>query len=97
MGLFSLKKEKVMRVIKVNAYEYKELNQDAKHEVVYWLDQDPIDYETEDEQGNTVREIEYFSDMEEQDIQEHCEANEYLFSKFGKCVHHLEVKEKEKV
>jgi hypothetical protein len=82
-----------MRQIKVNAYEYSELNQDAKHEVVYWLDEHPLDYETEDEQGNTIREIEYFSDMDEEDIQEHCEINEYLFDKFGKCVHHLEVKE----
>ena len=82
-----------MKVIKVNAYEYKELNQDAKHEVVHWLDEIPLDYETEDEHGNTIKEIEYFSDMKEQDIQEHCEINEYLFSKFGKCVHHLEVKE----
>jgi hypothetical protein len=31
--------------------------------------------------------------MEDIDIQEHCEANEYLFSKTGKCVHHLEIKE----
>jgi hypothetical protein len=95
MGLYSLKKEKVMKVIKVNAYEYSELNQDAKHEVVHWLDEMPLDYETEDEQGNTIREIEYFSDMDEEDIQEHCEINEYLFDKFGKCVHHLEVKESE--
>lgn len=82
-----------MKQIKVNAYEYSELNTDAKREVVYWLDQFPLDYETEDEQGNTIIEYEYFSDMEDIDIIEHCEANEYLFDKFGKCIHHLEVKE----
>ena len=82
-----------MKQIKVNAYEYSELNTDAKHEVVYWLDQFPLEYETEDEQGNTIIEYEYFSDMEDIDIIEHCEANEYLFDKFGKCIHHLEVKE----
>ena len=59
-----------MKQIKVNAYEYSELNQDAKHEVVHWLDEMPLDYETEDEHGNTIIEIEYFSEMEEQDIQE---------------------------
>ena len=59
-----------MKVIKVNAFEFKELNQNAKHEVIHWLDQDPIDYETEDEQGNIIQELEYYSDMEEEDIQE---------------------------
>ena len=84
-----------MKQIKVNAYEYSELNQEAKHEVVYWLDETPLDYETEDEHGNTIKEIEYFSDMEEQDIQEHCEINEYLFSSLGKPIHNLEIKESE--
>ena len=84
-----------MKVIKVNAFEFKELNQNAKNEVIHWLDQDPLDYETEDEQGNTIKELEYYSDMEEEDIQEHCEINEYLFNKLGKCIHHLEIKESE--
>ena len=30
--------------------------------------------------------------MEDIDIIEHCEANEYLFDKFGKCIKYLEVK-----
>ena len=84
-----------MKQIKVNAYKYSELKQDAKHEVICWLDQNPIDYETEDEQGNNIIEYEYFSDMEDIDIIEHCEANEYLFDKYGNRVHHLEVKESE--
>jgi len=84
-----------VKQIKVNAYEYSELNQEAKHEVVHWLDETPLDYETEDEHGNTIKEIEYFSDMEEQDIQEHCEINEYLFSSLGKPIHNLEIKESE--
>jgi len=84
-----------MKQIKVNAYEYSELNQVSKHEVIIWLDQNPMDYETKDEHGNTIREIEYFSDMDKEDIQEHCEINGYLFNKYGECVHHLEVKESE--
>tara|TARA_R100000734_G_C3318852_1_gene113566 strand:- start:468 stop:722 length:255 start_codon:yes stop_codon:yes gene_type:complete len=84
-----------MKQIKVNAYEYSELNTDAKYEVVHWLDQHPLDYEAEDEQGNITTKYEYYSDMEDIDIIEHCEANEYLFDKFGKCIHHLEVKESE--
>lgn len=83
----------VMKKIKINAYEYNELNSDAKREVVYWLDHNPIDYENEDEQGNTIIEYQYFSDMEDIDIIEHCEANEYLFNKYGEPIHHLEIKE----
>jgi len=84
-----------MKQIKVNAYEYEELNTDAKTNVVYWLDQDPLDYETEDEQGNIIKELKYFSDMAQKDIQVHCEINEYLFDKYGECIHHLEAKESE--
>tara|TARA_R110001606_G_scaffold366690_1_gene521930 strand:+ start:364 stop:618 length:255 start_codon:yes stop_codon:yes gene_type:complete len=84
-----------MKQIKVNAYEYSELNQKAKYEVVHWLDEFPLDYETEDEQGNIIQELEYYSDMEQDDIIEHCEMNEYLFDKYGKCIHHLEIKKSE--
>tara|TARA_A100001201_G_scaffold32785_5_gene35278 strand:+ start:1332 stop:1580 length:249 start_codon:yes stop_codon:yes gene_type:complete len=82
-----------MKIIKVNAYEFNELNQKAKNEVVNWLDQHPLDYETEDEQGNIIKEYQYFYDMEEIDIIEHCEMNEYLFNKYGEPIHHLEIKE----
>ena len=82
-----------MKQIKVNAYEYNELSTDAKTKVIHWLDELPLDYETEDENGNIKTEYEYFSDMEEEDIHEHCEANEYLFTKYGDRIHHLELKE----
>ena len=84
-----------MKQIKVNAYEYSELNTDAKTKVIYWLDEMPLDYETEDKQGNTITEYEYFSNMEDIDIIEHCEINKYLFNKYGECVHHLEIQESE--
>ena len=84
-----------MKQIKVNAYEYSELNTDAKIKVIQWLDEWPIENVNQDDEGNTEETIEYYSDMEECEIQEHCEANEYLFDKFGKCIHHLEVKESE--
>ena len=54
-----------MKQIKVNAYEYSELNPEAKHQVVVWLDELPLDYEAEDQQGNTIIKYEYFSDMKE--------------------------------
>jgi len=84
-----------MKQIKVNAYEYSELNTDAKKKVIQWLDEWPIENVNQDDEGNIEEKIEYFSDMEDINIIEHCEINEYLFDKFGKCVHHLEVKESE--
>lgn len=36
-----------MKQIKINAYEFKELNQDAKHVALLWLDEFPLEYETE--------------------------------------------------
>ena len=89
-----------MKQIKVNAYEYSELNQKAKYEVVHWLDEFPLDYETEDEQGNIIQELEKAATISENlslqdDIIEHCEMNEYLFDKYGKCIHHLEIKKSE--
>jgi hypothetical protein len=83
-----------MKQIKINAYEFKELNQDAKHTALLWLDEFPLEYETEElnEQGKPILKNEYFSDWLEEEVQEHCEMNNYLFSKQGKCVHHLETK-----
>lgn len=80
-----------MKQIKINAYEYKELNEDSKYEVKLWLDEIPFDYEHKDEQGNIVTKLDYPSDWSDEDIQEHCLMNGYLFNKYGKCVHHLEV------
>mgnify|MGYP003322552511 CR=1 FL=1 len=81
-----------MKQIKINAYEYKELSEDSKYEVKLWLDQIPFDYEDEDKQGNIVKKLDYPSDWSDEDIQEHCFMNGYLFNKYGKCVHHLQNK-----
>ena len=78
-----------MKTITVQAYQYHELNQKAKDNVCSWLDEYPFDYEDED--GNLI--TQYFIDMEEEDIQEHCESNEYLFSDKGEPIHHLEKEE----
>jgi len=82
-----------MKIIKVNAYEFKELNQKAKNKVIYWLDELPLEYEEEDQQGNIITKYRYFSNMIEKDINEHCEMNEYLFNKYGEPIHNLEIKE----
>ena len=82
-----------MKQIKIDAYNYEDLNDDNKINVKIWLDQLPFDYEDEDENGNIIKKLDYPSDWDEIDIQEHCESNRYLFSKFGKCIHQLEIKE----
>ena len=85
-----------MKKIKINAYEFKELNQDAKHKVILWLDEFPLEYETEElnEQGKPILKNDYFSNWLEEEVQEHCEMNNYLFSKNGQCIHHLKTKQK---
>ena len=79
-----------MKTIKVNAYNYQELNQNGRNRVKNWLDEMPYDYEEEDNKGNIIKKLDYPSSWEEIDIQEHCNDNEYLFDKDGNCVHHLE-------
>nr|BAR28433.1 hypothetical protein [uncultured Mediterranean phage uvMED]BAR28541.1 hypothetical protein [uncultured Mediterranean phage uvMED] len=81
-----------MKTIKVNAYNYQELNEDNKNNVKMWLDELPFDYEDEDKQGNIIKKLDYPSDWDELDIEEHCQSNKYLFDKYGKCIHHLEIK-----
>ena len=74
-----------MRYLKVKAYQYHELKPNAKSEVIYWLDQDPLEFEND--QGETL--LEMFSDMTDEEIKEHCEMNGYLFDDKGKPIHHL--------
>ena len=75
-----------MQVLKIRGYDYSELNQEGKTAVKYWLDEAPI--EVENDAGEF--EFRYFADMEDEDIQEHCEANDYLFTVYGRRIHHLE-------
>jgi hypothetical protein len=75
-----------MRQIIIEAYEYRELEPSAQAKVVYWLDQNPC--ECQNDQGEM--EFRYFSDMNDEEIQEHCEMNGYLFDDEGRPVHHSE-------
>ena len=72
-----------MKTIQVNAYEYNELNDQAKLKVKYWLDEHPICYEEDEQQ--------FVSNWDEDVVLDHCQANEYLFDKYGKPIHHLEI------
>lgn len=69
----------------VEVYDYRDLDRKAKSRVVYWLDEHPLDYEN-DEGGISY---EYFSDMDEEEIIEHCDINEYKFDERGNPIHHL--------
>jgi len=68
-----------MRTVNIKVYSYDELNEDAKQNVVYWLDSNPLEYETD----NGEFEYLYFIDMEEIEILEHCNMNGYEFLEDG--------------
>jgi hypothetical protein len=63
----------------INIYSFDELSVEAKENVVYWLDFNPIEYETE----SGEMECQYFIDMEESEIKEHCDMNGYEFLECG--------------
>ena len=85
-----------MIIVNVNAYTFLELSEKAKQKVLLWLDEFPLEYEIEElnKQGKPILKNEYFSEWLEEEVQEHCEMNNYLFSKYGQCIHHLEIKQK---
>ena len=77
-----------MKIVKIKAYKFKELNDKAIVEALTWLDNYPLDYEDNDGKIKW----EYFSDIyhkEPEYVPEHCEENKYLFDKYGNTIHHL--------
>ena len=75
-----------MKTIKIEAYDYNDLDEAGKASVRVWLDEVPI--EVENDKGEF--EFRYFSDMTDIEIDEHCQANGYLFTESGRPIHHLE-------
>ena len=75
-----------MKVLKIRAYDYNDLLESSKASVRVWLDEVPI--EVENDKGEF--EFRYFSDMTDIEIDEHCQANGYLFTESGRPIHHLE-------
>ena len=67
------------KLISVRAYEYKELNDEAKATFIHYMYDSPFDYEDEDEEGNTVIKYNYFADMNLEEQIEFCEMNIYFF------------------
>jgi hypothetical protein len=74
-----------MKEIIVQAYQYSELDDNAKHNVKDWLDEGLLDYELFNEDRKFIGK--YFIDMDEKDIIEHCNSNNYLFSLWGEPIH----------
>ena len=78
------------KLISIRAYEYQELNEDAKNTFIHSMYDSPFDYEDEDEEGNTIIKYSYFADMDLEEQIEFCEMNKYLFNKHGELIGHLE-------
>lgn len=79
------------KVIKIQAYEYSELDEKAKNNFIHEMWDMPFEYEDEDKEGNTIIKYDYFGEWDLEDQIEHCEINNYLFSKHGNLIGHLEV------
>lgn len=73
----------------IEGFQYTELPTKSQRKVLEWLDECPIDYETEDAEGNIMSRYEYFSDWTLDEVQEHCMMNGYLFDMTGDPIHHL--------
>jgi len=74
--------------VSINAYQYQDLDNDAKKEVIYWLDSSPQEYEKEDGTFG----YSYYSDLSKEDehiIIEFCDMNNYRFDKHGNRIDQL--------
>ncbi len=80
-----MSKKQNIRVCKIHAYEFEQLSHRSKHNVVLWLDLEPLDYE----KGDGSIGYDYFHDQDEEFVQEHCEMNGYYFSENGIPIHNL--------
>ena len=76
-----------MKTYKINTYQFEELNNKAKLNIICWMSTnfEPLDYEKED--GSIG--YDYWEDMPEEYIQEHCEINGYLFTEYGDPIHYF--------
>ena len=83
---------RMSKLISIRAYEYQELDEDAKNRFIHSMNDFPFDYEDEDEEGNTIIKYDYFADMDLEGQIEFCEMNNYLFNKYGELIGHLEEK-----
>ena len=80
-----LRKVIAMKMLSIMTFDYIELSEKAKSNVIYWLDEYPLEFENED----GTMSYQYFYEADESDIQDHCQCNGYLFDVDGKPIHHL--------
>lgn len=71
-----------MKIVNIEAFSYLELTPKAKNRVIDWLDDPPMEFKDDD--GKVW--YQYFIDMTDQEVSEHCEMNGYLFDKFGRII-----------
>jgi hypothetical protein len=76
-----------MKTYKINTYQFEELTDKAKQNVLYWIAKtfDPLEYEKEDGTFG----YQYWDDIDDEYVQDTCEANEYVFTYEGTPIHHL--------
>ena len=77
-----------MKTYKINTYQFEELTDKAKQNVLYWIAKtfDPLEYEKEDGTFG----YQYWDDIDHDEYaQDTCEANEYAFTYDGTPIHHL--------
>ena len=74
------------KVIKIQAYEYAELNEKAKNNFIHEMWDMPFEYEDEDEKGNTIIKYDYFGEWDLEDQIDFCKSNDYLFDEYGKLI-----------
>lgn len=75
-----------MKLKSIMTFDYLELSEKAKMNVDYWLDEFHVhDYENEDGTFS----LDFPSDWSDDDINDFCQCNGFIFDKNGKPVHNL--------
>jgi len=83
-----------MKIVKIKAYKYEELNEKARDKFINEMYDWPFDYDYEDENGEIIRKYDFFGQWELSEQIEYCEMNEYLFDKYGGTIGHLIIEER---
>jgi hypothetical protein len=75
--------------IMIEGFQFVELEGMARHRALTWLDRELLEFEDVDDDGKVVQQFVYISELEPQDIQDHCFMNGYIFNNDGRPIHHL--------
>ena len=79
----------IIKIVKIRAYKYQELDSKGKAKVIYQMNEIPFDSEFENDNGELITEYDYFGDWDLSDQIDFCDINEYLFDRYGNPIHHL--------